>query len=454
MKKLLLAILFAATVAVAAPSRKPNIVLLFVDDWGWADMGCRQPAVFETPNIDRLVSEGIDFRQAYIACPTCSPSRGTLLTGQHPARLKLVRHIYNDSPEAGFDKSGHTTQEFALLKTDPAQFPSRNWLPLDCVTYAEALKDLGYYNCFVGKWHLGTEEYHPVHQGFECEIGTSNAGHPRSYYPPYFNNSDVLADEKEAYLTDKLTDETVHFIQTYDKPQPFMVSLWYYNVHGPHIGRKDLVKHFEAKGLAGDYAKYAAQVGAVDESVGRIRAALEKKGLADDTIVILLSDQGGAFDNPPFHGGKKSDTLYEGGARVPFVFHWPGVTRDGSVNNSIVQSTDLFPTLVEIAGGDPLKFKDIDGISLLKTIRENSELQRPGPIVGYRAYEDLYASVREGDWKLIAYRSGTLKLYNIAEDEGERNDVAAAHPEKVAELKQFLAGWEREMAVAQYSGVQ
>ncbi|VGO20506.1 sulfatase [Pontiella sulfatireligans] len=461
MKKLILAVslLVLAINAMAGASNpaksgaQPNIVLFFVDDWGWADMGLRQPKVFESPNIDKLMHQGIDFTQAYIATPTCSPSRGTLLTGQHPTRLELVRHIPNDEKH-GFDKFGRTDEKYSYWEKDPAHVPCINWLPLEHTTYAEALKELGYYNLFAGKWHLGHEPYHPIHQGFDRQIGTSNAGHPKSYYPPYFKNSDVMADEKEAYLTDKLTDETVKFIDGWNKEQPLMISLWYYSVHGPHVGRKDYLKHFQEKGLTGSYAHYAAMVKSVDESIGRVRDALEKKGLADNTIIILLSDQGGAFDNPPFHGGKKLDTLYEGGARVPFVFNWPGVTKPGAVNNSIVQSTDLFPTLVEIAGGDPSDYKDLDGISLLKTIKNNSELKRCEPIYGFRAYEDLYGSVRQGDWKLLAYRSGILKLYNIAQDEGEKTDLAKSNPEKVAELKAKLIDWEKEMNVEKYSGVQ
>ena len=320
---------------------QPNIVLFFVDDLGWSDLGYRNP-VFESPNIDTLAREGLNFEQAYIACPTCSPSRATLLTGKHPARLQLVRHIPGAPKHPEFDKFGRTDKEFNLWQTDPVQFPCRNWLPLEHTTYAEVLKKLGYYNLFVGKWHLGHEKYHPVQQGFDCQIGTSNWGHPRSYYPPYFRNSDVLIEEKDRYLTDKLTDETVKFIEQYDKAQPFMISFWYYSVHGPHMGRKDLVKHFEAKGLSGKYAHYAAMIKAVDESIGRVRNALKKKGIEKETIVIFLSDQGGYFENPPFHGGKRIDTLYEGGARVPFIFHWPGVTQPGAKNNSVVQSTDLF----------------------------------------------------------------------------------------------------------------
>jgi len=434
-------------------AEKPNIVLFFVDDLGWSDLGYRNP-VFESPNIDTLAREGLSFEQAYIACPTCSPSRSTLLTGKHPARLRLVRHIPGGPKFPEFDQYGRTEQEFNYWPTDPAHFPCRNWLPLEHSTYAEALKELGYYNLFVGKWHLGHEKYHPIHQGFDRQIGTSNYGHPRSYYPPYFKNSDVLAGENERYLTDKLTDEVVGFIEQYDKARPFMLSFWYYSVHGPHEGRKDLVKRFEARGMTGKYAHYAAMVKAVDESIGRVRLALQKKGIEKNTILIFLSDQGGYFENPPFHGGKRVDTLYEGGARVPFIFHWPGVTQPGAKNNSVVQSTDLFPTLVEIAGGDPARFGDLDGMSLLSTIAENGTLQRPEPIYGYRAYEDLYASVRHRDWKLLAYRSGTVKLYHIGRDIKEEKDLAEVYPEKVRELLDKLAAWEKEMGVEQYSGVQ
>ena len=190
------------------------------------------------------------------------------------------------------------------------------------------------------------------------------------------------------------------------------------------------------------------------ESVGRVRSALRKRGLEENTILIFLSDQGGYFENPPFRGGKRADTLFEGGARVPLLFHWPGLTQSGAKNRSIVHSTDLFPTLVEIAGDNPSRFEDLDGVSLAPIIRNNSILRRGDPIFGYRAYEDLYASVRDEDWKLLAYRSGLLKLYNIARDDGERADVAQEYPEVVTELRNQLASWEREMDVDEYSGIQ
>lgn len=444
-------IITSQALSAAKISQKPNIVLLFVDDMGWSDMSYRNRQ-YETPNIDLLVSESIDFTQAYIPTPTCSPSRASLLTGQYAARLHMVRHI-PDGAQHGFDKFGRTERQTNLWAKDPAKVPSVNWLATEHVTYAEALNDLGYFNQFIGKWHLGHEPYHPEKQGFDNQIGSSNMGHPKSYYPPYFKNSAVFVEEKQKYLTDKLTDESVNFIKTYNKKQPFMLSLWYYTVHGPHIARQDLLKHFKSKGLTGDQARYAAMLKAMDESVGRVRQALQEKGLDKETVLIFLSDQGGMFDNAPLRGGKRHDTLYEGGARVPFIVRWPGVTT-AAKNSSIVHTPDLFPTLVEMAGGDARHYKKLDGISLLPILKSGEKLQRKSAIFGYRAYEDLYASVREGDWKLLAYRSGTLKLYNITKDQGEAHDIAQAHPEIVALMKQQLIAHEKEIKLEKYSGVR
>jgi arylsulfatase A-like enzyme len=436
---------------VSTATSKPNIILFFVDDLGWADLGFRNP-IFETPNIDALAKAGINFDQAYIASPTCSPSRATLLTGQHPARLKMVRHI-PAGKNFGFDPFDRTDIEFHNLPTDPAQFPSRNWLPLENTTYAEALKNEGYYNLFIGKWHLGSEKYHPVKQGFDKQIGTSNYGHPKSYYPPYFKQDTIFPDTNGTYLTDRLTNEAVSFIKGYDKKTPFMLTFSYYSVHTPHEGRKDWVAHYKEKGLEDRYANYAAMVSTTDESIGNVLKTIKEKGIEKETIIMFLSDQGGFFENAPFRGGKMVETLFEGGARVPFFVSWPGVTKPNSINKSIVQSTDLFPTLVEIAGGDNSQYKDLDGVSLVSIIKENSQLKRT-PIYGYRAYEDLYVSVRDGTWKLLAYRSGKLELFNIKEDIKEQNEISKEHPERVKELVSKLIQWEKEMGVDTYSGVQ
>lgn len=443
----------AEPVAKASDKKQPNIVLLFVDDMSWMARTSKNP-IYETPNIDKLATDGMDFETMYVPSPTCSPSRAGLVTGLHPARLKMPRHIPHKVGQYGFDEYGRTDEKWGYWEKDPAKVPSVNWLDTEYKTYAESLAELGYYNQFMGKWHLGHEGYHPVDNGFDSQIGTTNWGHPASYYPPYFKNSEVFSDEKEAYLTDKLTSEAVDFITEYDKDQPFMLSMWYYAVHTPFEGRKDLVEHFKKKGLDKNHAHLAALVSSIDMSLGNIRDALKNKGIDDNTVIILLSDQGSLIDNAPLRGTKRVDTLYEGGARVPFIVYWPGITPANSVNKSIVQSLDVYPTLIDIAGGDSKKLHALDGQSIIHNLKTNETLQRGEPIYGYRAYQDLYASVREGDWKLLANRSGKLHLYNIAEDVLEQNDVAKQNPEIVERLKAKLAKWEHDVDMAKYSGVQ
>ncbi len=445
-----------ASLTQAWSADQPNIVLLFVDDLGWNDLGYRN-AKFETPNIDQLAAHSLDFQRAYIASPTCSPSRATLLTGKHPARLQIVRHIPTSTKadQDDFDEFGRTDKEFHLLDGDPAKFPSRNWLPLEHTTYAEALKELGYYNGFVGKWHLGHEPYHPIHQGFDEQFGTTNFGHPKSYNAPFFVNTDVLSDVAEGHLTDVLTQQSVDFIQQYDRDQPFMLSVWYYGVHRPPVGRADLVQYFEDKGYAKSDAIYAAQVKAVDESVGKIRDAIAAKGIDKETVVVFLSDQGSWYPNSPLRGTKRVDTLCEGGARVPFMIRLPGSVKENRKCPAPVQSTDLFPTLIEIAGGDPANYADLDGVSLLPVVESRSRnVVRDAPLFGYRAYQDLYLSVREGNWNMLVYRSGKISLYDVVKDVSEQSDVAGDFPDVVSDLKTKLIAWEESMGVRQYSGVK
>ena len=422
---------------------KPNILLFFVDDLGWADLGYRNP-VFHTPNIDQLMKEGMDFSRAYIATPTSSPSRASLLTGKEPVRLRMVRHI-PEGEKYGFDAEGRTREPFHLWDGDPARMPSRNWLPLEEITYAERLKEAGYYNVHVGKWHLGSEEFHPVRQGFDEQLGTSNYGHPKSYYQPYFIPLNPLADaSKDAYLTDVLTEMTEQFITSYDKDKPFLISLWYYNVHGPFVGRKDLVEKYKKEGLEGRYAEYAAQVSAVDESVGRIRKALKEKGLDENTVILFLSDQGGFFENGPLSGGKiGGNTLGEGGARVPFIVYYPNITKGGSTCDVPVQSIDIYPTLIEIASGEKCKDKGINGVSLLPLLKGGKIKDRN--LYFFRSYEDQYAAVIQVDWKLKAYHSGKFELYNLRDDIGEHNNLIDSSVRIANRLKAELAKWEKEV---------
>ena len=423
-----------------AQSQKPNIILFFVDDWGWSDVGFRNDR-FDTPNIDQLKNDGMEFTRAYIPTPTCSPSRASLLTGKEAIRLEMPRHIEHEN------KDGTNDKKYNYWEKDPAQMPSINWLPLEEVTYAEVLKQQGYFNMFVGKWHLGHKPYYPIYQGFDEMFGTGNWGHPKNYYPYYFKDN-LLDEYTDEYLTDVLTDKAVNFIQDYDGKAPFTLSLWYYNVHSPHIGRKDLVNKFLEKGYDKKEAIYTAMVASVDESVGKVREALKAKGIEDNSILLLLSDQGGFFSNAPLSGGKiGGNTLGEGGSRVPFLMYYPGVTTPGSVSNTPIQIIDVFPTLAEIASGKKYTNKQIQGISLVPELKGMK--LKPRDLFFYRSYEDQYAAIMSGDWKLLKYRSGNYKLFNVANDISEQKNLINTGLAIENRLKKKLAKWERK-AVPKY----
>ncbi len=412
---------------------KPNIVMLFVDDLGWTSLGYKSPEL-HTPNIDALKNQGMYFSRAYVSTATSSPSRASLYTGKEAVRCGFVRHI-PDNPER---------LPYNYWTTDPGDMPSRNWMRLDEITYAERLREVGYYNYFIGKWHLGFEPYLPVHQGWDAQYGTGEQGHPKHYIAPFFGQGNPLPQfTHQEYLTDVLTDEAVHFLTTSDSKQPFMLNLSYYTVHGPHQGRPDLVARYKKEGLTGAYAQFAAMVTALDESVGRIREALEKAGLADNTIIIFTSDQGGAFSNAPLRGGKMGgDTLAEGGSRVPLIIYDPMMNLAGQTCDTPVMTYDLYPTIMELAEKAPCHDKQIDGVSLIPLLKGQSIAKRD--LFMIRSYEDQNDAIIDGAWKLIKYRSGKLQLYNVVDDISETKNLIDQYPDKKASMLKRLERWERE----------
>lgn len=436
---------FSACLLFAAPLfAGPNFLVLFVDDLGSRHVGY-QGGAYDTPRMDGLAAESLVFSRAYVPTPTCSPSRAALLTGRHPARLGIVRHVPT-SKKFGFDRYGRTEEEFHQWEGDPARWPSRNWLPLEETTFGEALGALGYKTAFFGKWHLGHEPYHPVRQGFDEQYGVSNFGHPGSYYPPYWKEGNPYPDVPEGrYLTDRLTDDVVGYLEKQDGEKPFLATVFFYNVHAPHIGRKDLLEKYRARGMSEDRANLAAMVEATDEAIGRMLDALEESGLAEDTVVVFLGDQGGLRYNEPLRGGKPGGTaLYEGGARVPMAIRAPG-GRTGKETTPVL-SSDVFPTVVAMAGGELGQFQPLDGVSLAPLITGSGELDREALFLE-RHYEDQYAAVVAGDWKLIAYWSGKRELYDLAADPGESRDVATAQPERVRRMSGMLADWRAEVGL-------
>jgi len=428
----------------ALKAKKPNIVLLFVDDLGWGEIKYRRH-IFETPHIDSIAADGMTFTDAYASCPTCSPSRASVITGQHPARLGMTRHI----PTGMTD--GRVKEEFHTRGSDPARLPSRNWLPLEEPTIAEALKKCGYQTAFVGKWHLGHEPYHPVKQGFDEQFGVSNFGHVHSYHAPFFGKfSNTYKDvPKGKYLTDQLTDDAVECIQRRDGKAPFMLTLFYYSAHDPFQGRKDLIEKIEAEhpNCKGWKSAFAAMIAAIDESVGRIRAALKKKGLDKNTVIFFVGDQGGKVPNGPLRGTKRGgQALYEGGARVPLQVCWPGVAKGGAKRSHPVCTNDIFPTMLEMAGGRCADYPKLDGLSLVAMLKGAESIDRK-EVLMYRSYEDQYAAVRRGKWKLVAYRSGKCELYDLDADIGEKTDLSEKEVAKAGELTAALRKFEKKLGV-------
>jgi arylsulfatase A-like enzyme len=430
-------IIFIGCTPKNTTKQKPNIIVFFVDDLGYNDLGFRNTDYY-TPNIDMLRKESLLFNNAYVPSPTCSPSRVGLLTGQHPARLQFYRHCMSDDTE------------YNILEKDSSLLASRNWLPLNVDTYAEVLRKSGYTTFFAGKWHLGGEDYGPEKQGFDIAISKPHYGHPNNYYPPYFIAEKPYTDSipKDKYLTEFLTDTVINYLKQYNNEKPFLVQFSYHNVHMPNKGDNRFFYRYKEKGFEGVMIQYGSQVSAVDKSVGRVLKSLKDSKMDRNTIVIFTSDQGSLFPNTPLRGGKKRGTaLYEGAAKVPFLIKWPGVTKPNSENTTHIQTTDVFPTFAEIAGYSISNYNEIEGLSLVDLIKTNKPLKR-NELYGFRTYDTQYASVLTSDkWKLIAYLDGNHELYKVDDDISEEHNLASLYPKKLHELLTKLETWKKETGV-------
>jgi arylsulfatase A-like enzyme len=453
----------AFMVPVVSAAERPNVVFILVDDLGYMDVGANNPDTFyETPNIDRLAESGMRFTNGYAANPVCSPTRYSIMTGKWPSRIDATNFF-----------AGRRGGRFL-----PA--PLIDHMPLEEVTIAELMKSAGYTTFFAGKWHLGpSEEFWPTRQGFDINKGGHRAGGPfkaGKYFTPYANPR--LEDGPPGeHLTARLGEETSAFIRDH-KDQPFLAYLAFYSVHTPLMAPKDLVAKYKAKaerlGLNeanafGDEeqvwpdanprrvrqlqanATYAAMVESMDRAVGRVLSTLDEVGVADNTIVCLTSDNGGLStsegsptSNLPLRGGK--GWLYEGGIREAFLIRAPGITKSGSTNDTPVMSTDFYPTIAELAGieisGDQL----VDGESLGPLLRGDGKLDRDSLYWHYPHYSNQGGfpggAIRSGPWKLVErFEDGRRHLYNLADDLGERTDVASDHPQRAQEMTAKLHDW-------------
>ncbi len=434
-----------------AQTKKPNFIFFLIDDLGWSDLSCYGSTFYETPNIDRLAARGMKFTNAYAACPVCSPTRASVVTGKYPARLHLTDWI-----------TGHVDPTAKLKVPDWTKY-----LDHSEVTIAEALKPAGYVSASIGKWHLGGEEYWPDKQGFDVNIAGYHAGQPPSYYHPYVRpgskgNSHIptmdAGDEKH-YLTDRLTDEAISFIED-NKEKPFFVYLAHYAVHTPIQGKEELVEYYQPKSdpdKLQNNPDYAAMIHSVDDSVGKILDSLDRLGLADDTILFFMSDNGGLIgegmyrhvtSNLPLREGK--GTPYEGGIREPMIVSWPETVRPGSVCDEVVISNDFYPTILEMAEISGSPNGEIDGLSLVPLLKQTGHLDREAVFWHYPHYHPLgstpFGAVRKGDFKLIEfYEDWRCELYNIRLDVGEQQNLVLKYPEKTRELRTLLDNWRKSV---------
>ena len=451
--------IFITVVPTLIDAKQTNFLFFLVDDMGWADIGANGSKFHETPNIDRLAKSGMRFTQGYAAGSVCSPTRASIMTGRHPVRVNITDWIPGQSNR----------------KTNPLLHPDDlSHLPLAEVTIAEALKEHGYQTFFAGKWHLGNEGQWPTDQGFDINIGGHHRGSPPGgYYSPWSNPA-LKAKRPGEYITERLTDESVKFLETRDKTSPFLLYLSYYNIHTPIQAYKKHIDHYKAKAAKAfqdvtptepehdginrtrqDNPALASMVAAVDDSVGVLLGKLTELKLDKNTVVIFFSDNGGLSTlgrpgpgcNLPLRAGK--GWLYEGGVREPTIIRAPDVTQPNSVSHKPMVSMDFFPTMLDLAGL-PLQPKlHVDGQSLLPHLKGDDSGQR----TFYWHYPHYHgstwkpgASIRDGDWKLIEfYHYKNFELYNLADDPGERQNLAKAKPTKAKLLRAKLLAWQKQM---------
>ena len=456
----LLAMILGYACSVSATHNRPNFLFIIVDDLGWADVGVNGSSYYETPNINSLAADGMLFTNGYVASPMCSPTRASIMTGKHPARLQMTNWIGAPQPE---EYKWNT-----ILRS--ASYAEA--LPLEEVTIAERMNAAGYETHFIGKWHLGKpEKYWPEHQGFETNIAGCGWGAPvggDKYFSPYGNTR--LSDGPYGeHLPDRLAKEAIAFLQS-EHDRPFFSFLSFYSVHSPWMAREDLKEKYEVKEKPDDkwrqerwikFAKtqnnpvYAAMIEAMDIAIGDVLDALKITGLDKNTVVVFISDNGGASEvtsNAPLRAGKCF--LYEGGIRVPLIVSWPGQIEAGSITNVPVTSSDLYPTILEIANLPLLPEKHLDGTSFFSLLK-GDEYNRKDMFWHYPHYEGGFepaSAIRSGDWKLIEfYEEGRVELYNLKNDIGEYYNLADRYPDVTQLLQEKIHKWRKEVNASEPS---
>jgi arylsulfatase A len=449
-----MAVAGCATTPKSAASSPPNVIFILMDDMGWRDVGCTGSTVTPTPNIDRIAHEGIRFTQAYAACPVCSPTRISIQTGKYPARLRLTDWL----------KGTRSPVDSPVLTADYA-----DQMELEELTIAEALKSAGYATGYIGKWHLGPEGFWPEQQGYDVNIGGTNAGGPRSYFwPRWKENVPVEGKVDGEYLTDRLSEEACSFIRSH-KDGPFYLQLGHYAVHIPLMAKDDLTTSFAAdfegrplRDREHMNAIYSAMIQSVDEGVGKILDTLRETGLDENTLVIFTSDNGGlssneakntpATSNWPLRKGKGH--LYEGGLCVPLLMRWPARIDAGSACSQPICSIDYFSTICDVCGVNVASLpvvKPLDGVNFSSLLWNPTLPLAPRPLFWHYPHFANQGGrpggvIREGDWKLIEYfDDGAIELYNLKYDNGETHNLARLEYGRAITMRDALHEWRRSV---------
>ena len=422
--------------------RPPNIVFVLADGLGWAQLGCYRSSYYETPNIDRLAMQGMRFTDAYAACPVCSPTRASIMTGKYPARIRLTDYIPGSNPPKGSRLAYPDWQKY---------------LPLEEITIAEALQQEGYRTASFGKWHLSQEKvppqslpFNPDKQGYDEHVVT--------YKPLGYAQGEWQTPEDDGHNVELITQKSLKFIED-NSDASFFLFVSHNTIHNPLMERKATIEKYRNKmgtELNENNPIIGAMIERLDQSVGRLLDKLDELSLTDNTVFVFYSDHGGLESDAaqtPLRSGKAN--LYEGGIRVPLIVRWPVRVQPGMLNHNLVSSIDMFPTLLEMAGSDK-QYDKIDGISIMPALTKNSTLGRDALYWHYPHYHGdgtgPSGAVRLGKYKLIEWYEPMLlggeknvELYDLENDLSESQDLANEMPEKARELRNMLIAWRKSV---------
>ena len=450
-------IVLASLTTLAPAAAKPNLVFILADDLGWADTTpYGHTNYYKTPNIERLAARGMLFTRAYAASPLCSPTRSSILTGLSPARTGITAPVCH-VPQVVLDATPGKAAPPSKMSIAPEPVTR---LKTEYFTLAEALKQAGYATGHFGKWHLGAEPYSPLQHGFDVDLPhTPGPGPAGSFVAPWKYPDGFVPGSPDEHIEDRMAAEAAAFMEEH-KDRPFFLNYWMFSVHAPFDAKRALIDKYRATADPDDAQRsptYAAMIESMDDAVGTLLDTLDRLGIADNTAIVFLSDNGGNMyngidgttptSNRPLRGGKAS--LYEGGIRVPCIVSWPGVAAPATRSDAVIQSSDFYPTILELLSLKPQPGQKFDGTSIVPALKGGA-LEREA-IFTYFPHDPAVPDwlppsvvVTQGDWKLIRIFHGggngahRWKLFNLRDDLGETNDLAAREPERVRQLDALI----------------